>query len=313
MISDYLNTMSDIKVSPITHLRLSQAELFVLVRLLKATGIPGMDFTEFHTLADPPPEMLTQTLDTAVKALVARGYLVPLPGAGASQQPTPAYLDPAADQPGWKKVGIPGGVVTLLGICAFPERSLSLTWRTARGVNLLWLHERERPPVAVTSPLPDIYQFTALPDWPAAQHIIGEVLGLKEQQVPRWPLDAGNIRLDMLSHVYKALKQNDAAGALLLLTEGGLPEPTAQSFLDALGSCTALGQLTVTSYGPEPDQQEQQARLVIVVTPFICFLLLPSGASREPIYAVRAVSAAELRAWIAAAWKSGVLNNTREE
>jgi len=303
--------MHNVETSPVTTLRLSRTELFVFIRLLKATGIAGIDFTWFLTPpAGLPRETLIRTVDEAVKSLVARGYLVPLPEGANGPLPFTSYIDQEASQQNWKKVGIPEELMTLLNTCAFPAQSLALTWRTSRGAELLWLHTRDEVIVAITSPLPDIYQFMVLPAWDTAQLIILEALGLKEQQAPRQALPVGKLQANVLPQTHEALENNDPAQALSLLTSAGLPEPTALAFLEAIGACTTIARLVITSQEPEPDGHEQRAKLVAIVAPTICFVLSPSDAS-EGAYTVRAMSADEVRAWITATWSAQVATRQR--
>lgn len=303
--------MDNVEVSPTTTVRLSRAELYVLTRLLKATGIAGIDFTWFQTPpSDLPRETLVRTVDEAVKSLVARGYLVPLPAGPDVPQSFTSYMDQEASQQNWKKVGIPEDLAALLNTCAFPAQSLALTWRTSRGAELLWLHTLDEVIVAVTSPLPDIYQFTALPAWDSAQLIILKVLGLKEQQAPRQPLPVGTLQADVLPQAREALEKNDPSQALSQLTGAGLPESTALAFLEAIGACTTIARLALTSQGPEPDGHEQRAKLVTIITPTICFVLSQLDASEEA-YTVQAMSAEEVRAWISAVWSAQVATRQR--
>ncbi len=303
--------MNNVEVSPVTTLRLSRTELYVLTRLLKATGIAGIDFTWFQTPPDDlPRETLIRAVDEGVKSLVARGYLVPLPEGLNSSRSFTSYVDQKADQQNWKKVGIPEELATLLNTCASPVQSLALTWRTSRGAELLWFHTRDEAIVAVSSPLPDIYQFMVLPAWDAAQLIILEALGLKEQQAPRQSLPVGKLQADVLPRAREALEKNSPAQALSLLASAGLPESTAQAFLEAIGACTTIARLVITSQEPEPDGHEQRARLVVIITPIVCFVLSPSDAS-EGAYIVRAMSADEVRAWITAAWSAQVATRQR--
>jgi hypothetical protein len=294
--------MNNVDVSSVPRLKLSRAELYVLVRLLKATSIPGIDLTWFQTPpADLSPEVLARTVDAAVKALVARDYLVPLQAESTLPQAFTTRTDLASSQQDWKKVGIPEAIVTLLEACTFARQSLSLTWQTSGNVKLLWLHAREQCVIAVTSPLPEIYQFTALPDWDASVNIILDVLGLKEQQAPLHSLPAGKLQTDALAEAREAIEKDDPARGLFRLTSGGLPESTAQSFLEAINSCTAIANLVITRQGGDPDKSQQQAKLVTVVTPTTCFVLRPLSAA-EAAYSVRAVPAAEIRTWLTAAW-----------
>ncbi|HZO74169.1 MAG TPA: hypothetical protein VFB60_18345 [Ktedonobacteraceae bacterium] len=303
--------MHNVEISPVPTLRLSRTELYVLIRLLKASGIAGIDFTWFQIPpVDLPRETLVRTVDEAVKSLVARGYLVPLPEGSNGPLSFTSYMDQESGQQNWKKVGIPEELATLLSTCTFPAQSLALTWRTSRGAELLWLHTLDEVIVAVTSPLPDIYQFMVLPSWDTAQLIILEALGIKEQQAPRQPLPIGRLQANVLPLARKALEINDPAQALSQLTGAGLPEPTALAFLEAIGACTTLARVVVTSQGPEPDGHAQRAKLVAIITPTICFVLSPPDASEEA-YTVRAMSADEVRAWITAAWSAQVATRQR--
>lgn len=288
--------MDNVGVSSIVKLKLSRAELYVIMRLLKTTSMPGIDLSWFQNPpADLSPGILVQTVDTAVKALVSRGYLVPLQADTASSQSL--RVNSSSNQYNWKKVGIPEGIVALLSICASPMQSLALTWRTSQGVRLLWLHACEQLVVAVTSPLAEIYQFTVLPDWDASRSVLIEALGLAEQQAPVQPLVIKKLSADSLAQARLAIERSDPIEALSRLTSEGISESTAQSFLEAVSDCTAIANLTITSL----EKGQKQVNLVIIVTPTIC-LMLQQLYPDQTCYAVQAVSAATIRAWLTATW-----------
>lgn len=290
--------MDNVGVSSVVKLKLSRAELYVLMRLLKTTSIPGIDLNWFQNPpADLLPEILVQTVDTAVKALVSRGYLVPLQADTASSQSFATRMNSSSNQNNWKKIGIPEGIATLLSICASPVQSLALTWRTSQGVRLLWLHAREQFVIAVTSPLTEIYQFTALPDWDTSRSVLIEALGLAEQQAPVQPLVIKKLSTDSLAQARLAIEKSDPMEALTRLTSEGISESTAQSFLEAIDACTVVANITVTGL----KKGQKQANLVIIVTPTIC-LMLQQLYTDQTSYAVQAVSAATIRAWLTATW-----------
>lgn len=290
--------MDNGSVPSMVALKLSRAELYVLMRLLKTTSIPGIDLTWFqHPPANLAPEILVQTVDTAVKALVARGYLVPLQTDTVVPQPSTTRRDQSSNRYNWKKVGIPEGITTLLSTCASPMRSLTLTWRTSQGVKLLWLHACEQLVVAVTSPLAEIYQFTALPDWDASWSILTEALGLAEQQAPAQPLTIERLSADVLAEVRWAIAKGYLDEALFRLTSEGISESSAQAFLEAVGDCIAVAKLTIIS----SHKDQQQEKLVTIVTPTIC-LMLQQFHPDQTSYAVQAVSADTIRAWLTATW-----------
>src|SRR5579859_6298268 len=91
---------------------LSREELYVVMRLLKATSIPGFDLGWLKTTpGEPMADEMRQALEVAAKALIARGYLTPLPGSPGTEAVT---------------LGMPALVISLVGACTFGIDSILL-------------------------------------------------------------------------------------------------------------------------------------------------------------------------------------------
>src|SRR5579884_1360667 len=175
--------MSQIETYPQLVISLSEEELFVVLKLLQAPMIMGIDLSRLQNSPDGPgSENVTDVFSTALKGLVARGYLVPLQE--NSEQPLP--LAPSQELRGkpWKRISLSQIVRLLVSTSAFAARSLLLSWHTINGKDLLYVHERDGLFVVTTSPLPGVYTFTALDCWEAAWQLITSKLALQERTLP---------------------------------------------------------------------------------------------------------------------------------
>ena len=91
---------------------LSKEELFIVMRLLKARGIPGFDLSWLKTESDGSiPDEVTHSLEAAANALIARGYMEP----------------EAVKATKTVKLNMPSPVIAMVGTCAFGIDSILLS------------------------------------------------------------------------------------------------------------------------------------------------------------------------------------------
>lgn len=253
---------------------LSREELFVLLRLLKAEGIPGVDFSDLRT--DPHgqrPEPVTSMLNSAVRALVAREYIIPL------QTDTKELLTLASSPEVWRQrwtvVKVRPEVLAVVAACAFPAKSLQLVWRKTAGPGMLYVHKRQDLFIMSTNPLPTVYTFTAHADWKTVLQMIEDTLEIGQQQSASSSPPA-TMRAEALADVRDELHYPEAGNLLFWLTQGGLPTSTASTFLEALMQAKVVAGFTVFT-----ENRESSPRLTLVATVNTCIVLDVQDAEGE--------------------------------
>jgi hypothetical protein len=247
---------------------LSEEELFVALKLLQAPMIAGIDLSKFH---HGPNERSTENvlaaLGAAFKALVARGYLIPLD----ERSEHPLIFAPSEElrnQP-WTHVSLRQEVQALVGTSASAARSLLLSWHTTRGNDLLYVHERDGLFVVNTSPLAGVYTFTALASWEETWQIIASKLTIQEQMQPEPPLPTIKLRPETLTSLReKSSSPDDLHELYTRLTQAGVSHPTAQVLLEALNQVLLVANVQMMARNSEMHdrangRKPQQFSLVI--------------------------------------------------
>lgn len=261
---------------------LSREELVVILKLLKAREIAGINFSDLQSGSDRQlSEEALNLVNTAVKALVARGYLTPLQA--ESDKPLKFASPQEVQRQKWTRFSVQPEVLALVGACAFPAKSLLLTWRKAGGTDILYVHERAGLVVVNTSSLPDIYTFTALEDWKAALDLIMDTLAIKEQQASIQLLPEAWLRLEVLANIRNELDENETYQLLYQLTEGGLPISTAQVFLETIRQTRVVAGITMIHKDDDARDDWKGSRLSILITEQTCFVLEPDEAEKESV------------------------------
>jgi len=258
---------------------LSREELYVIMRLLKASQLPGFDLTWLNATPDGEvPDNVRQTLDVVTNALIARGYL-------SLQEPVEAET---------VQVNIPSPVIALVGACIFGENSILLSLHTSDGPKLTYLHQLRELGVVHTMPLPDVHQFEALNGREGVIRVVNDLLKLQAQPVSALPA------VKALAVDVQTARDAAIAGqvdeAVERLVRGGLPAATAQELGKAMKEASALGSIVAAKR--EDDGKQRNAALAIVVTPTLCFALSDEG-SHPSAFHVQPTSADALRRWVA--------------
>jgi len=264
---------------------LSREELYVVMRLLKATQLPGFDLSWLNAAADGTvPDDVRHALEVATNALVARGYLTP-------QEPT-------AEEP--LKVNMPSPVIALVGTCAFGIDSILLSLHTADGPRLMYLHELRELAVAHTMPVPDIHQFEAIEGRAGMLHVIEEMLDLRSQTATTLP--AGKVPAVDVQAARDAALAGKMEEAVELLVRGGLPAITAEALCRAMKESTALGAISIGKR--DAGGQPQDVTLALVISPTLCFALADADVHPAAFH-VQPTSAEALKQWIASSLPQG--------
>jgi hypothetical protein len=278
---------------------LSREEVFVILHLLKASELPGVDLSGLRAGPDgEEPEGLAYSLDAAIKSLVARGYLIPL--RSWSDEPLACAPPTEASQQRWARVSIQPEVMALMGVCAFPAKSLRLRWRKASGEDMLYIHEREGLVVVNTSSLPEIYTFTALENWEAALSVIENILEIAEQHASEPPLPMARLDAETLTAIRNELHKNEL-NEVLDRFRAGLPALTEWTFAETILHATAFASMTVSRKDKSVTSDIEQQRLSVVLTANTCFVLEPQAKDSEAMQVYQA-SATEVRKRVSALW-----------
>ncbi len=258
---------------------LSREELYVIMRLLNASQLPGFDLTWLNATPDGEvPDNVRQTLDVAANALIARGYM-------SLQEPVETEK---------VQINIPSPVIALVGACIFGENSILLSLHTPDGPKLTYLHQLRELGVVHTVPLPDVHQFEALNGREGVLSVMNDMLNLQEQSVSTLP--ASKVLAVNMQIARDAAIAGKVDEAVELLVRGGLPAATAQELGKAMKEATALGSIIAAKR--EDDGKQRDAALAIVVTPTLCFALSDED-SHPSAFHVQPTSAGALRRWVA--------------
>ena len=270
---------TDVTLQQPLAIALSREELYVVMRLLKATSIPGFDLGWLNTMpGGSMPDEMRRALEVAANALVARGYLTPLHRATGTAPLT---------------LGMPALVISLVGACTFGIDSISLNLRVYGRHRLIYLHELRRLGVVHTMPLPDVHQFEAVNGRAGILKVIDNALDLGTQTASTLP--AGKALVVDVEAARDAAVTGQVDKAVELLVHAGLQTVTAQALGRAMAEATALGAIGIVRR--DADGRRHEATLALVVTSTQCFTLSDEG-SHPAAFHVQPTSANALRQWI---------------
>lgn len=283
---------------------LSKEELFVILKLLHAPTIAGIDLSIFQDSQEHQSENVTPILNTALKALVARGYLLPLEK-GSEQPLLLASSQEMRSQP-WNRASLSPTVQALVSVCAFAIRSLLLSWHTKSGRDLLYVHERDGLFVIVTSLLPEVYTFTALTSWEAAWQFIAHKLSIQERTQPEPSLPRIRLRRETLMSLQKLASQPEEELQTLYtwLTQAGLPSSAAQTILETLKQVQVVAGFQVFTRGQKADDQangKSPHRIALLLTTHTLLVAEPQQEVDETLL-IRQATAQEIESMVHALW-----------
>lgn len=261
---------------------LSREELFVVMRLLKASSLPGFDLSWLQTNEDGSLADETQKLlEVATNGLIARGYLAIKPAEKLTQPPTPLL-----------NVSLPPQVISLVGACAFAEYNVLLSQRVSPGPHLTYLHEYQGLGVVHTMPQQDVHLFELVDGRNGLIAVLHEALSLAHQQA--LPVPSGDIPIvDMLAARDAAL-DGQLDEALAFLKRGSLALATSQALTQVLRNATSMGVLLIAERGDD----KARGTMTYVTTPDTCFTFTDRTQSGTHAFRVESVSAHTLRNWI---------------
>lgn len=299
--------MSHTETRPQLVISLSEEELFVILKLLQAPLIAGVDLSRFSDDTDEHrPESMAEELGTAIRALVARGYLLPFQG----HSDQPLVLAPSQElrnQP-WTRAGMYNEVRDLISTCAFATRSLLLNWHTRSGKDLLYVHERNGLFVIITSLLPAVYTFTALTSWEDAWQFIAHKLSIQERTLLGPSLPSIKLRHETLMNLQKLASQPEEELQTLYtwLTQAGLPSSAAQTVLETLKQVQIVAGFQVFTGEQEVNDlanDESSHRIALLLTARTLLVAEPQPEADE-VLLIRQVTASEIEGMVRALWSS---------
>ncbi|HEY7414166.1 MAG TPA: hypothetical protein VH593_03160, partial [Ktedonobacteraceae bacterium] len=219
---------------PQSVIALSEEELYVILNLLKAPMIAGINLSSFQDGSNGhPSEHTTGALSAATRSLIARGYLMPLQG--QSEQPLIFGSSQEVRKQSWNRATLPDEVQVPVVVSAFAAKSLLLTWHTASGRDLLYVHERDGLFVIIAGMLAGVFTFNSLTDWEAVWQTIANKFPLEERQSPQPPLPTIKLRHETLMNLqqYTSQPEEEQRAFYTRLTQAGIPSSAAQALLEA--------------------------------------------------------------------------------
>lgn len=259
-------------------LALSREELYVIMRLLNASELPGFDLS-WLTIA-PVGTVTNDTrrvLEAATNALIARGYLAP-----GGLEITPPV-----------KVVLPAPVISLVGTCAFGRRWIILSASKSAGPVEVHIHQLKALTVARTEPLPGIHRFEVISGQDALLRLVNDALSLQAQTAPVPGIPNGRVRAEAVARA-PLVENGKAEEAAALLIHGGLPAHTARALAQAMKDAVSIGGICIVSRSA--NQQTQSTVLRVVTTARHCFTI-GGGRSQDDLL-VQATSAEAVRQWL---------------
>lgn len=286
------------RIDPLS-IGLSREEVFIVLRLLKASGMPGYDVAWLNITPDGRvPERHRAALEAATTGLVARGYLLPRPA------PAPVQTNGAPTAPA---VELPDVLVALVGACAFGEYAIMLDLRGAKGPQRLYLHELRGLGVLHDMPLNNVHQLSALDGRNGVLAALESALAIVGQ--PESSVAPASLAVNSLTAASEAAKAHQRDAALQSLLQGGLPAHFAPMVVDALTTATTSGTLVIFQPTRSGDNQgrtvagvrvgPQLTEATIVVTPQVILLFTPQPNNPNAV-TVAAIGAGGLRRWVSA-------------
>lgn len=282
----------------------------MLLRLLKADAIPGIDLSELQIPPDGQKAgAIASALDAASKSLVARGFVTPLQP--DNNEPLTSASPHEIMQQRWTRVSIRSEVMALVGTCMLSARSLLLQWRKADGEDRLSIHEREGLVVVITNPLPQMYTFTALENWQVALGVIENALEIAQQYTSVPPLPVAHLDLTDLLAVRDKLRAQKINEALSEL-HTDLPPLIGEVFIETIKQARVFAGITMIQRENSDTSKRGQRQLSIALTRNTCFVLEPQDEDSTTLQ-IYQVSADELREKLQVLWSTGTTSFTAQK
>jgi hypothetical protein len=279
---------------------LSEEELYVILKLLQAPMIAGVDLSRFQEGSNGhQSEHVTGAISAATKALIARGYLMPLHD--KSEQPLIFGSSQEERRQPWHRASIPDEVQIPVAVSAFAARSLLLTWHTASGRDLLYVHERDGLFVIIASILVGVFTFTSLTDWEAVWQTIANKFPLEERELLQPPLPTIKLRHKTLMDLqeYSSRPEEEQREFYARLIQAGLSSSAAQAMIETLEHVLLVATFQMLEKKKADDGQPHHITLMITKQ---CYLVAEPQGDADETLRIRQVTVQEIKDMVYALW-----------
>lgn len=279
---------------------LSEEELYVILKLLQAPTIAGVNLSRFQEGSNGhPSEHVTGAISAATKALIARGYLMPL----QDKSEQPLIFGPSQEerrQP-WHRATLPDEVQVPVVVSAFAAKSLLLTWHTESGRDLLYVHERDGLFVIIASMLVGVFTFTSLTDWEAVWQMIANKFPLQERELLQPPLPTIKLRHETLMSLqeYSSRPEEEQHEFYTRLTQAGLSTSAAQAILEAFKQVLLVATFQMLEKKKANDKEPHHITLMITKQ---CYLVAEPQGDADGTLRIRQATAQEIKDMVYALW-----------
>jgi len=242
---------------------------------------------------------VTGAISAATKGLIARGYLMPL----QDESEKPLIFGPSQEerrQP-WHRATMPDEVQVPVAVSAFADKSLLLTWHTASGRDLLYVHERDGLFVIIASMLVGIFTFTSLTDWEAVWQTIANKFPLQEQEQLQPPLPTIKLRHETLMSLqeYSSRQEEEQHEFYTRLIQAGLSTSTAQAILEIFKQVLLVATFQMLEKNKANDKQPHHLTLMITKQ---CYLVAEPQGDADGTLRIHQATAQEIKDIVYALW-----------
>lgn len=262
--------MTNIASSPIVNVLLTREEVRLLVGLLQAPSLPGLDVEPSSLLS---PEQEAVGLIYAEKSLRAREL---------------ARLQPDG------RLGVNTTLLAIIETCVRPEQAVLVQHITEeRRLEPLYGHSKQGLVVAYTLPEPDLFRFSILPDMATFLDRVMTTAHLQDFSLPN---QQGVMEIvanhTTLSTARQAAEQNGSDAATVVLEKAGVAQVVAQALAQTLAAPHRLTILTIFTTNPSEEVIKEQ--LTVIATSAQAWLMRQQIT--EPTnYRIKPVTADDIR------------------
>lgn len=288
------------KTYPQAVIGLSEEELYVILKLLQAPMIAGVNLSRFQEDSNGhPSEHVAGAISAATKALIARGYLMPLQD--ESEKPLIFGSSQEERRQPWHRATMPDEVQVPVVVSAFAAKSLLLTWHTASGRDLLYVHERDGLFVIIASILTGVFTFTSLTDWEAVWQTIANKFPLQERELLQPPLPTIKLRHETLMSLqaYSSQQEKEQHEFYTRLIQAGLSTSAAQAILEAFKEVLLVATFQMLEKKKANDKQPHHFTLMITKQ---CYLVAEPQNDADETLLIHQATAQEIAARVHELW-----------
>lgn len=230
--------MADEQTLEPINILLSREELLLILDLLQAETIPGLD--PDPTLGDLTPEQRSLALTVAERALRAR-ELVQAQAGG--------------------ELIVHKRLLTAVGVCAYPHSAvLAYHWPSQSDTPVRYFgHVREADIVAHSVPDSTLHLFSLLP---SREQLVGQVLAVAEfEDVPTEAIEF-SVPAAVLGQAREQANAAQPETARAILAGSGVAAAAAQAFTDALGGNPRITIMQLLKQQPQGNPTRQDITLL---------------------------------------------------